>query len=156
MKARISWFVEIKRILPTSQAGLRPYKSTIDHIFQLEIEVKKGFAEKQSIVAVFLDTSKAYDCVWIQGLTYQLASIGLSRPLLTCLKNFFTGRTLFVTVSGLLSEFCPVLTGVPQGAVLSLFLLNLMLTDFPMPPPKVKILLYADDVTVHTTVKSPG
>ena len=33
---------------------------------------------KKSSVAVFFDTSKAYDCVWVQGLIFKLANIEIS------------------------------------------------------------------------------
>lgn len=37
-------------------------------IIKLEIDIRESFSERKSIIAVFLDISKAYDCVWIQGL----------------------------------------------------------------------------------------
>lgn len=60
-----------------------------------------------------------------------------------------------VRTGGLLSEFRPILTGVPQGAVLSPLLFNLMLKDFSSPPANVKKILYAVDVTIYTTVSLP-
>jgi hypothetical protein len=65
---RLDWFVESKRILHNSQAGFRRGRNTSDHIIQLEMDVKESFASKKSTVAVFLDISKAYDCVWIQAI----------------------------------------------------------------------------------------
>lgn len=53
--ARINWFVETNGIPHSSQAGFRPKRSTVDHIIQLEIDVKQGFALTQSTVAIFLD-----------------------------------------------------------------------------------------------------
>lgn len=68
MSSRLDWFVESYGVLPTSQAGFRRKRNTTDHIVQLELDVKEGFSQKESTVAVYLDICKAYDCVWIQGL----------------------------------------------------------------------------------------
>ena len=150
---RLDWFVESKRILHNSQAGFGRGRNTSDHIIQLEMDVKESFASKKSTVAVFLDISKAYDCVWIQGLLFKLSRIGVSGLILGWISRFLTDRELCVRVGSYLSEFRPILTGVPQGAVLSPLLFNIMLYDFPIPPSLIKKLLYADDITIYVSVK---
>ena len=65
---RLHWFLESKNKINQEQAGFRRGCSTTDHIVQLETDVKLAFSKKRSLVAVFLDISKAYDSVWIQGL----------------------------------------------------------------------------------------
>ncbi len=87
---------------------------------------------------MYLDISKAYDCVWIQGLVFKLASIGVTGRLLTWINNFLTGRSICVRVGSNISEFRDVKTGVPQGAVISPLLFNIMLYDFPSFPSLVK------------------
>jgi ribonuclease HI len=153
--SRLDWFVESKGIIHKSQAGFRRKRNTTDHIVQLELDVKEGFTQKESTVAVYLDISKAYDCVWIQGLMFKLASIGVTGRLLGWIKNFLTGRSLCVRVGSHLSEFRDVKTGVPQGAVISPLLFNIMLYDFPSFPSLVNKLLFADDITIYTRVKKP-
>ena len=51
-----------------------------------------------------------------------------------------------VRIGSVTSIPAPVENGVPQGAVLSPILFNIMLIDFPSSTPVTKILLYADDV----------
>ena len=41
-------------------------------------------------------------------------------------------------------------TGVVQG-VLSPALFNYYLTDFPTPPPNIKLIMYADNITIYTS-----
>ena len=41
-------------------------------------------------------------------------------------------------------------TGVVQG-VLSPALFNYYLADFPTPPPNIKLIKYADDITIYTS-----
>ena len=42
-------------------------------------------------------------------------------------------------------------TGVLQGGVLSPTLFNYYLADFPTPPPNIKLIKYADDITIYTS-----
>ena len=42
-----------------------------------------------------------------------------------------------------------VKTGVVQGGVLSPALFNYYLADFPTPPPNIKLIRYADDITIY-------
>ena len=42
-------------------------------------------------------------------------------------------------------------TGVVQGGVLSPALYNYYLADFPIPPPSIKLIKYADDITNYTS-----
>ena len=44
-----------------------------------------------------------------------------------------------------------VKTGVVQGGVLSPALFNYYLADFPTPPPNIKLIKYADDITIYTS-----
>ena len=44
-----------------------------------------------------------------------------------------------------------VKTGVVQGGVLSPALFNYYLADFPTPPPNIKLIEYAHDITIYTT-----
>jgi hypothetical protein len=104
-------------------------------------------------VAVFLDIDKAYDPVWIKSLLYKLAKIGLTGNCLGWLQNFLQNRSICIILGSHISQSRVINIGVPQGAVLSPFLFNLMLIDFPSPPPDITLELYADDVNVYTQVK---
>ena len=44
-----------------------------------------------------------------------------------------------------------VKTGVVQGGVLSPALFNYYLADIPTPPPNIKLIKYADDITIYTS-----
>ena len=51
-------------------------------------------------------------------------------------------------IGGYLSAKTSTRRGVPQGAVLSPQLFNILMSTFPEPPPGVSLITYADDVTV--------
>ena len=153
---RLSWFLESKRLLPNAQSGFRSGRSTTDNLVHLEQRIKSGFNSKRNTYAVFLDISKAYDVVWIPGLLAKLSKMGVSGSTLRWLKDFLTGRSFKVRVGDQLSQAKRIVTGVPQGAILSPLLFNVMLSDFPMPSRRsgVSLLLYADDVQLDVAAKS--
>ena len=153
---RIQWLLECKCLINREQAGFRRGCSTTDHITQLESHIKQDFSKKRSTVAVFLDISKAYDSVWTQGLLYKSSRLGISGPILAWLQEFLTGRSICVRVGSQSSRFIRIENGVPQGAVLSPTLFNIMLMDLPKLSPLTKIYLFADDVTITASCKQPS
>ncbi|XP_045025199.1 uncharacterized protein LOC123469925 [Daphnia magna] len=126
----------------------------MDHIIQLETDIVTSFSKKKSTVAVFLDIEKAYDSIWIQGLLFKMASMGITGAILAWLKNFVTGRSMCVRIGDQESSHKTISNGVPQGAVISPILFNIMMSDFPMQQ-QTKTLLFADDVTIYTQVNQP-
>lgn len=44
---RIQWYMESEGLHHVSQAGFRKGRSTIDHIIQLELDIKRGFCQPQ-------------------------------------------------------------------------------------------------------------
>ncbi len=126
ISSRIHWFMEHKRLHNPAQAGFRRGRSTTDHIVQLELDIKHGFSEKKSTVAVFLDIDKAFDTVWTQGLLYKLSKAGLSGHILGWLRNFLLDRKFCVRVGGHFSSFRKTENDVPQRAVISPPLFNIV------------------------------
>ena len=107
-------------------------------------------------MAIFLDINKAYDTDWIQGLLFKMAKNGIAGSFLGWIKEFLAGGGMSVRIGSTTSFPAPVENGVPQGAVLSPILFNIMLIDFPSPSPETKILLFADDVLLYSMVKRPA
>ena len=154
VNARLTWHLETKNLLPNFQSGFRKGRSTTDNLVDLEQRIKLNMNNKKKTYAVFLDMSRAYDKVWIPGLLKKMAKLGIDGKLLAWLKQFLIGRSFRVRIGDLLSEARQLLTGVPQGAILSPLLFNIMLFDFPTAPQLVKTLLYADDVEADVTAST--
>jgi hypothetical protein len=66
---RLNWFVETKNLLGPEQAGFRKSRCTTNRLVKIDLDIKRGFKEKESTVAVFLDIDKAYDTVWTKGFS---------------------------------------------------------------------------------------
>ena len=144
---RLTYFLESTQAFSKFQSGFRKKMSAIDQIGRLENQVREALASKKSVVAVFIDLSKAYDTVWHTGLLYKLQKSGVRGRTLRWLKEYLTGRTFKTYFEGRFSEMKSISTGVPQGAILSPLLFNIMTNDFPQSQ-DVTNLEYADDFTI--------
>ena len=59
---------------------------------------------KQILITTLLDTSKAFDKLWHDGLLYKLKAYGIQGELLSPLRNYLQKRKQRVVLSGQSSE----------------------------------------------------
>ncbi|KAF2348063.1 Reverse transcriptase domain [Trinorchestia longiramus] len=93
------------------------------------------------------DLHGAYDSVWHEEIIYKLIASGLEKTYVKWVKNYLTGRIASVRLGAVQSKEVPITWGLPQGAVLSPLLFNIMLSDLPFAD-GVKLIIYADDITI--------
>ncbi|GFO46273.1 RNA-directed DNA polymerase from mobile element jockey [Plakobranchus ocellatus] len=60
VKDRLVHVLESRNLLSKVQCGFRMDHSTLDHLVRLETFIKKAFARKKQVLAVFFDIEKAY------------------------------------------------------------------------------------------------
>ena len=68
--------------------------------------------------AVFLDILKAFDKIWLPGLTLKFKSFGISGDFLELIKNFLLNRFQRVFLNDQTSELEKIKVGVPQDSIL--------------------------------------
>ncbi len=83
-------------MLNDQQCDFRKYRSTIDHLMNLEHCISEAFAKKEFMIGVFLDIHKAFDMTWRHGIIMKLHAYGLrgNLPIFVC--NFLKDRTFSV------------------------------------------------------------
>lgn len=69
----------------------------------------------------FLDSSKAFDTVWSEGLMFKLYNIGVTGKIWTLINNCHQHTTSSVIVNQIQSKWFNVNQGVRQGGVLFTF-----------------------------------
>ena len=143
-----------------SQFGFTARRSTYDAIYRFlsttvdnfkQIEGSAGRPRDMHSPAVFVDITKAYDTVWIQGLLYKLKHMeGMTPHLLKFYSNFLLDRTMAVHHSGLKSATHTLLAGVPQGCVLGPFFYTIYIHDIHKNIHNAtRLTLFADDMVLQ-------
>jgi len=128
------------------QSGFRQGRSTMDAVLDIDIDIKKAIANKEAIVAVFLDIEKAYDMLWREGLLIALYDAGIRGRMFNWIKNFLSNRTIQVRVGSELSEELEIENGTPQGSVISPVLFNILVNGmFSRVGKEFRFSLFADD-----------
>jgi len=78
---------------------------------------------------IYLDYKKAFDSVPHRRLLHKLEGYGVSGNLLPWFTDFLNQRYQRVTVDGVHSKWCSVISGVPQGSVLGSLLFIIYIND---------------------------
>ena len=146
IQRRLEWFVESNQILAAQQSGFRKDKSTMDVLLQLEHNIRKAMQEGQHLLVVYIDLTSAFDKASLQGLLYKLAEVGLRGRILAWLEAYLTNRKMKVRIGDTISTERLTEAGVPQGAILSPLLFNIMTRDIPQEG-NIHFYSYADDMT---------
>ena len=81
-------------------------------------------------------------------LISKIAGSSLPPAITRWLSCYLRGRQAATRFRGIKSITRIVRTGVPEGSKLSPSLFNYYIADMPMPTPPVKMVCYADDITV--------
>ena len=149
---RLMWVLESQGLIAMPQSGFRPNRKTIDHLVQLQTDIRLALSHKLHTIALFFDLQKAYDTAWRYGVLRSLHDYGLRGPLPMFVANFLANRSIRVRIGGSLSRAVPLREGIPQGSVLSctcfLIAINSVTTSIPR---TVKTMLYVDDLTIYAS-----
>ncbi len=151
--ARLNTFLSENNVIKERQHGFRPYKGTHTAITTTYEYIANALADKKQVYMVLRDVAKAFDKVWHNGLKYKILRLGLPDILEKILCNFLDDRKAKINIGNEFSNFINLLSGVPQGSVLSPTL-TLFTNDLPMPGYGSIDTMYADDITQIITTPS--
>ena len=134
------------------QFGFTAKRSCHDAIYRLLTHiadtVDMASGDSRYVPAVFIDISKAYDKVWIEGLLYKIHKIGITGNLYHIIKSLLLNRTIEVVSADNNTSTTHTLTaGVPQGSIWAPFLFLIYIHDIIKDaPPQVCVSMFADDI----------
>ena len=97
---------------------------------------------------VFIDLKKAFDTVDTKLLLEKLAHYGIRNVEQRWFASYLTSRRQFCRVNGKLSSMENISRGAPQGSCLGPLLFLLFINDIPYSLTKVKVNVYADDISL--------
>jgi Reverse transcriptase (RNA-dependent DNA polymerase)/Endonuclease-reverse transcriptase len=132
-----------------NQYGFTKARSTYDAIVRLLSFIGRYF--NVPIPTVFIDISKAYDRVWVNGLLYKLHTVlHMSMHDLFFYRALLSHRTFRVMGNGCMSWLFVTPDGVPQGAVSAPYLFIIYIHDVVVfiQSVYIQINLFADDIVI--------
>lgn len=148
IRRRLSNLAEEENLLPSKSFGFREGRSSINCINLLTSLIKEAWRNKEKVICVFLDISKAYDKVNLLELKKRLDKKNIPSKLTNWIINFFSNRKVCLETQKGPIKFT-INTGIPQGSTLSPLVFNLYTAEIHnLDSDNIKIIQYADDFAI--------
>ena len=106
-------------LIPESQNGFMPGRSTIDPCFSLRLLQEKCLLQGQDLYLLFIDLTKAFDTVSRPGLWSLLQKIGCPDHFIGMIRSFHDGMKVTIREGGKRAKPFLVTNGTKQGCVLA-------------------------------------
>lgn len=139
------------------QHGFRANHSTTTATTEIITHISNGLNQKKPAyrtVLTALDLSSAFDTLNLDRLIEDIADSPLPPSVTAWLTAYLRGRQARVRFRDTCSRVRVYRAGVPQGGVLSPLLFNIAMAGAPPPPPGIRLVSYADDLTILATTDS--
>lgn len=160
MCRRLSNFLTKNNILTDTQHGFRTGRSTTTAIFSFISHLLQAVDEGNIALGIFLDLSKAFDCVNHTILLSKLENYGIRGTAYNWFQSYLLHREQKVTIlkQGIKykSPSKPITVGVPQGSILGPLLFILYINELPnvVGCESLSLTNYADDTNILITGKN--
>ena len=151
MKISLTKYLENKNILSNSQFGFRSGLSTFDALNLFSSDLFSSLDKSLSVLAVFVDFSKAFDTVNHSILLDKLYHYGIRGPIHSWFRDYLANRTQETVYDGHKSSQRIMSLGVPQGSVLGPILFLIYINDITNIFNQAQTILFADDMTIYVT-----
>ena len=115
------------------------------HCLVKMLENWKSALNNESVCALFMDLSKAFDTINQDLLLAKLKAYGFSKDTLTLICSYLKNRKQKVAINNSASTTHTVISGVPQGSIDDPLLFNLFINDLVLFIEYRALENYADD-----------
>jgi len=100
------------------QYGFLPGRSALQQLLLFTEKLLETKSVQAEVEMIYMDFRKAFDSVSHDGLLLKLKSVGITGKLWSWLYTYLKYHFQCVRIGTSTSEYCDVLSGIPQGSVL--------------------------------------
>ena len=154
MKEQLTAFLSLNNILSPTQHGFIKHKSTETALCAFHERIVNALDNKQSPLGLFVDFSRAFDCVDHELLLEKLNRYGVRGIPLKLLTSYLENRTQRVKLNTVYGNEYRVDTGGTQGSILGPLLFLIFSNDlayYLKNMPGVYLVSYADNTSILLT-----
>ena len=152
---RIAEYLEEYNVINDSQHGFRKNRSTETAIGDFLKTVYKDINSNKIGLGIFIDYSKAFDCIDFDIFVKKLEHIGIRGSMKKLLANYLRGRTQCVFYDNRYSDPIELRQGAPQGSNLAPLIWQIYGNDMVNCSNSLTFSLFADDTNgydSHTNI----
>ena len=132
-------------------AGFRKSHGSQHCLVKMLENWKSALDKSESVCALFMNLSKAFDTINHDLLLAKLKAYGFSREALTLMCSYLKNRKQKVVINNSASTTQTVIAGVPQGSIDGPLLFNLFINDLVFFIEYTALRNYADDNNLSIT-----
>ena len=144
----------IEPFLSNLLTGFRKNHNTQHSLLKMLESFKEALDKGNSVSAIFMDLSKAFDTLNHDLLIAKFEPYGFSVNSLSYIHSYLNKRLQKTNVNNNYSLWKEIFTGVPQGSILGLLLFNIYSNDIFLFVDEAFLSNYADDTALYSIHKN--